>query len=214
LVAKRYLAHMGDTQSRNTLNMRRADVHVLRQLGVRYILTDGGPVAGTHRVLEITLPKSEGRLALDEIPNPNLGISPVHTMPLVSGKAALEWLGNSENDFEQIMIATEPVTGPLTPASDIRITVETGGIRVRATSAGRSVVVLPFQYSHCLEAIPADQSNTPRLTRADLLLTAVVFEAGTLDTMVKYRQTAFKGARCRLDDFADDTELLRDLRAK
>ena len=207
-VVKRYLARQGDPQYRSLLNIRHANIHVLRLLGVRYVLTDGPPVAGTRRILEIPIPQFPESLAIDEVTDPNLGVSPVQTVRFVSGKAALEWLGETENDIGRIAITNETVTEPLMQASNIQLTVERGGIRVRASSAGRSLVVIPFQFSHCLHAIPFERGRAPpNLIRADLLLTGVIFERA-LDTIIRYRQTAFQRTRCRLDDLADDTALL------
>ena len=56
-LAERYLVHSSDLQVRTLLNMRRPDVHVLRLLGVRFVLTDSHlPTPGTRRVSVMPLP--------------------------------------------------------------------------------------------------------------------------------------------------------------
>lgn len=200
-VAKQYLAYPDDPQYRSILNMRRPDIHVMQLLGVRYVISDAlAPAKGMLR--RLTMPAGSGILAVDEVNTPNLGVSPVETSSLNMNRAALEWLGNPTNDFQRKALLAGANPGQLVKATDIDITVERGGLRVRASSQGRSLVVIPFQFSHCLRAT-RHNGSTPELRRVDLLLTGILFE-GALDTTIEYQQGAFRGANCRLSDLADD----------
>ena len=208
-VASRYLAPPDDPQFRTLLHMRRREIGVLRLLGVRYVITDGAqPAAGTRRVRVLPVPADNSALALDEIPDPNLGVSPTEILPLGPGGEALAWLDQPALDFSRQALLAGPATAPLVEASDIQIEIERGGIRVHAASAGHSVVVIPFQFSHCLRAIAQVGTAPPELRRADLLLTGILFEK-QLDATIEYRSPIFGGAYCWLDDRADDRDLLR-----
>ena len=197
------LINDGDIQVRNLLNMRRENIHVLQLLGVRYVITDRrAPAAGTRRVRELSLPSLNTLLAVDEIPNANLGVSPTEIISLPSNEQALAWVGDEESDFNHIVLLDESNPGPLVAASNININIERGGIHVRANSTGRSLVVIPFQFSHCLQAISRGNRQLPELRRADFILTGLLFNEN-LDVTIRYRQGPFEGRQCRLNDFTD-----------
>jgi len=212
-VVKRYLTFEGDVWERNVAPIRRADIGILRLLGVRYLITDNRtPAPGSQRLREMSLPGG-GTLAIDEIAMPNLGLSPTQTMPITSGRQAIDWLGNAQADFGRTALLTGPKVAELSPASDISIIVERDGIRVLANSLGHSLVVIPFQFSNCLQVVPRDNSRAPDLRRANLLLTGLLFE-GRLDATIKYRQAPFQGTFCRLKDLEDDMSLVESLGTK
>jgi hypothetical protein len=206
-LAERYLSYRSDLQVRTLLNMRRPDLHVLRLLGVRYLITDSQlPTAGTNRVSVMPLPEQGRILAVDEIPNPNLGVSPTTTIRLGSSNEALDWIGRTENDFQRTAILDEPDPGRLLPATNVDIRIERDGVTVRARSRGRSLLVIPFQFSHCLRVVSHAAEKPPELRRTNLVLTGLLFD-GDLDATIAYRQGPFENARCRLDDFVDDRRL-------
>ena len=108
-------------------------------------------------------------------------------------RSALDWLGNPASDYAREALLSGEDPGALVEATDIGITVEKGGIHVRARSPGKSLVVIPFQFSHCLRVTAKLGQGTPQLGRSqDLLLTGILFE-GDLDTFVAYRQGPFWG---------------------
>jgi hypothetical protein len=156
------------------------------------------------------LPGGKGSLTIEQIPRPNLGLTPTEVVAQESGSAALEWLGRAESDFEREAVLDGPDPGRLVPATNIAITIERDGIRVRANSAGRSLVVVPFEYSRCWAASPHNGTAAPELRRADFLLMGLLFE-GNLDTRLQYRLAPFRQQFCRLTDFNDHLSMLRDV---
>jgi hypothetical protein len=210
-LTKRYLACDGDHQFRAVLNLRCPNIQVLRLLGVSYLLTDGAQGAGdTERAAEMSLPGDKGALAIDRILQPNLGWSPTEIVTLQSGSAALEWLGRSDTNLERQAVSTNPDWGGLVPASNIAITIERDGLSVRAESIGRSLVIVPFEYSRCWAAIARNGTSLPELRRVDFLLMGLLFE-GKLDTTIQYKLTPFRQQHCRLRDFKDHISLLREV---
>jgi hypothetical protein len=207
-VAERYLARPGDTQMRTLLTLREPNVPVLRFLGVRYIITDDpNPTPGTRRVRGVELPDNGGTLAIDEVPQPNVGVSPTNIEAMSSGEATLEWIGNTGTDFTRTAVLSGDNPGSLMAANGIRIAVDEEGIEVHATSAGRSLVVIPFQFSHCLSADPHNATEMPDIRRADLFLTGLVFDR-ELDATLKYRLGPFQNRQCRMADLYDDKALI------
>lgn len=82
---------------------------------------------------------------------------------------------------------------------------EGAGLHVSADSGGRSLLVLPLQFSHCL-TLESDSQKPPRLIRANLAETGVIFE-GRLDARIELRTGPFLHPLCRFDDSADDRRL-------
>jgi len=74
--------------------------------------------------------------------------------------------------------------------------------RLRASSGGRSILILPIEFGRCLDAA----AGTPHLFRADLLLTAGLFER-QLDARISFHNGPFHNSRCRLDDLADSNRV-------
>ena len=75
---------------------------------------------------------------------------------------------------------------------------ERGAIRVRAKSAGSSILLLPLQFSRCL-SVQAPARG--RVLRANLVQTAILF-SGDLDARIGLGYSIFRTA-CRKDDLAD-----------
>jgi len=105
---------------------------------------------------------------------------------------------------EQVAVIYEqvPYVGvPLSPVTDFDLAYGPGTVSVHAESAGESVVLLPFQFSHCLRvrsvsAAPAD------LIRVDGAQAALHFVKQT-DVVISNRFRLFGDATCRKRDFAD-----------
>ena len=209
-VVSEFLARKMDGQELNILNLRRADPGILRLLGVRYLLTDTpSPAAGMQRVVSLPIPDHPFPLAVDEIPGPDIGVSPATAVAL-KGNQALLRIGETGFDFDATAIVQEEINQPLTRAEDVKITVERGGIRVQASSIGDSLVVIPFQFSHCLRVSSNRDGAAPRLIKADFLLTGIVFH-GDLDVAIGYRQGPFVGVWCGIADLREDREALQGL---
>jgi hypothetical protein len=207
-IAQRYLAYEGDTHMRYLLNMRLPSIHVLRLLGVRFIVTDSAqPTAGARRRIEMPVPDGNAILAVDEIADPNLGVSPTSTFVLKSAEQALDWIGSADSDFAETAVLEGSDPGLLVRAEDVTILVERDGLRVRAKSRGRSLLVIPFSFSHCLRASANSGGAATALRRADLALTGVLFDR-ELDVTIQYRQGPFQQTGCRLEDLADDRRLI------
>jgi hypothetical protein len=208
VVVARFLANNTDLQVRTLLNMRKRDVQVLRLLGVRYLVTDSeAPTPGTRRVAVMSVDDTGRILAVDEIPNPNLGVSPTMTAQVTSPEEALAWVAKPENDFTRIALIDEPNPGPLSPARDVDIRPDQHGLSVRAHSEGHSLLVIPFQFSHCVRVHSRLPGAPPELRRTNLLLSGLLFERA-VDVTIGYRQGPFDNAGCRLKDLADDQRLL------
>jgi hypothetical protein len=205
LVASRLLARPADRQMRNVLLTTRPNIPVLQALGVRFLIADA-PVPGTR--LWKTLEWDNGRhaVSLVELPDPNLGdYSPTQIVPAGDAADALATMARGI-DFRRQVILFEPLDSPLVAAREANLTYAVGGFRVRATAAGRALLLLPIEYSHCLTLVPRGPGPIPRLLRANLLQTALLF-TGTLDADISLAVGPFGHAACRSQDVRDTQTL-------
>jgi hypothetical protein len=212
-----FFTEPGDVQIRNWVAMRRIDPRLLAAVGVRFVVTDAEvdglrpremlPVSIAESRLERAgLPARLGRfvLYLYELPDVNVGqYSPTETRLLATAADTVDALADSRTDLSRTLLASESMPGPLSPATLHEFVIERGAFRVRAASDGRSVLVLPLEFSRCLHlASRGEPAPSVRLFRADLLLTGVLFER-TLDATLVYRTGPLVDSRCRLRDRAD-----------
>jgi hypothetical protein len=175
----------------------------LEMMGVRYIAIQSphdtifGPASA---VLPRRGATASGDWHIHEI-KPNLGdFSPTEVVTSISGAETMLRIGAPAFDFRKNVVLMQPV-GTLVPARDMKLSVKRGGWHVSGRSDGTSLVVLPQQYSHCLQAGDPDV----RIVRANLMLAGVVF-SGKLDTDITLQYGVFSPG-CALEDHAEISRL-------
>lgn len=226
---RRFFTRPGDVQTRNRVEMRHIDPRLLAAIGVRFVITDvaddGGSQLQLRSKIAIGVPETRREafgapqmfrghsfsLHLYEIPGTNVGqYSP--TLPLRADSAAdiLAALASPDLDPARTVVTSELLPGDLVPAQLEEFSIGRGNIRVRAKSLGRSLLLLPIEFSHCLSltnaATGANAAPSARLLRADLVLTGLLFEQG-LDVNVAYFTGPFRNPTCRLRDRAESLQL-------
>lgn len=206
LLASRLLTREGDVEVRNVLLLTRPDLKLLRMLGVRFIITDIA-LDGASQRMEQTVPNGP-TLRLYELSEANLAtFSPTVVRRFDDATEILQAMQGGP-DFTREAFLSDPVEGPLKVAQASRMTVGIEGIRLRASSNGVSMIIVPVQFSRCLEAT----FSTPRparfsMHRANLAVTAVVF-SGQLDVTLQLKNGPFRHSLCRYRD-AQDMHALR-----
>ena len=91
------------------------------------------------------------------------------------------------------------------PARSSHLTFDGVSLRLEADSPGRSVLLLPLEFSRCLKATSI-RAGEPILFRANLLETGILF-SGRLDVTISIRTGVFLDPGCRLQDYRDVTAL-------
>jgi hypothetical protein len=145
-----------------------------------------------------------------ELPRPNVGdYSPTEIMTATSGAEAMAILARPDFDFTKQVVLSGPLGVPLVPASDVRLSIIRGGLRVSGRSAGTSLVVLPQQFSRCLRA----RDGRVRFVRANLMMTGMMF-SGDIETEI-LSDYGILSPGCRRADLGDmkQLDLKIDLRA-
>jgi len=93
-------------------------------------------------------------------------------------------------------VVTDSVPTTNARARNASITMERGGIRIRAESDGPAHIVLPVQFSNCLVVI---NGAAVRLRRANLFQTLMSFD-GSVDAKIEFHFGLFADNKCRLHD--------------
>ena len=206
-IESRLLARDGDKQMRNLMTFTRPDSNVLRLLGVRYVLTDDDELnIGPERVV-LPWKSRNRRLRVLELENPNLGqYSPVEVVAIDDWSGVIERLKAGLDPERTVMVDQVLPSDGLSPATDVQVLMEKGYLHIHAKSAGRSLLVLPFEYSHCLNLQLEPGSSGARLFRADLINTGIEFQ-GTIDLRMILRIGPLGHSACRSVDVEDMHQL-------
>ncbi len=220
-----FLTNPDDSQFRNIIGMRRIDPRILKTIGVRFVITDL-PISGATLRAQIpipVLPKARELLGfsyrgdlnrfdlyLYELDGVNLGqFSPTETKLAPDANQALGYLADGKIALDHTGVVGEQLPGPLTEAKLEQFTIGRDRYHVRASSAGRSILLLPIEFSRCLKISDA-AGRAPRLVRADLMLTGILFEK-QIDAQISFHTGPFHSPGCRLDDLADSNRMgMRD----
>lgn len=134
----------------------------------------------------------------------NLGdYSPTEVVLAANAHEALAVMSQPGFDFTHTTVIDESLPSGLVPASSGRLVVEPGKLRLSAKSRGMSVLVLPLEYSHCLDIeVVGGKSSQVRLLRTNLLQAGVLF-SGQLEATLRYFTGPFHNAGCRIEDARD-----------
>ena len=153
-------------------------------------------------------------LYLYELADPNVGnYSPTEQAVYSSAKEALDIIGNPTFDFRKSMLVRKRIPGTLVPAKTSKVKIIGGRLDVEAESDGKSLIVLPFEYSHCLrvENKPGWTAKAPELVRVNLDQIGLLFERG-IKANIKFLFDPFN-SECRRRDRQDWTDMkIKELR--
>jgi hypothetical protein len=202
----RLLARPEDHQMRSVIVLTRPDLPYLRSLGVRFIITDF-PVTEPGATLVETLPVADSEaLRLYELSRPNLATySPTKVSVAADAAALLARLEAPGFDYTEEAIAFEALPPGLEHAARSRLRFEKDRCVIEAESHGRSLLLLPLQFSHCLElevrssSVPAE---APRLVRLNLMQAGLLC-SGAVEVALRFRSGPFDNPYGRLQDYRD-----------
>ncbi len=202
LLLTEFLARPEDQQVRSVLVLTRPDVGMLKLWGARFLITDIDKGIG-KTVLEMKIP-GQKNLRLVELEDANLGnYSPTVVQYVEDFREGLALMHSSGFDARRTVVTDSRSKGSYVEAQDVQLSYEPDGFALRAVSAGRSMLVLPIQYSRCWTISTPDQAN---LFRANLMQLGVSF-SGMLDARLVFRYGPVLAGDCRGADLRDALRL-------
>lgn len=204
-------------------------IELFRALGVAYVTLDR-PVEHPNLVPVPGWPKSEKFLAksvildwaafiwphtershLYRMRSPNLGqYSPTQAIKVRDWAAFTGMLASKPIDWERSFVVHGPAgtsawaDGPLVKADDIGpMVIVKNGVAVKAATVGRSLILLPRQFSNCYrwQGAPASSAKV-RIVRVNLYQMGIVFE-GRIEGALKYHYKWGGDLSCAARDIAE-----------
>jgi hypothetical protein len=224
LMLSELLARPSDRQLRSFANITVPNEVILKLWGVHFVITDYAlpfgverisiPVEGmTEWMTEWYLQYSPTHyrdvsfgspVRLFELAGTNLGnYSPTRLIEVSTAKEVVDHMRAPTFDGARTVIVTEKLSGDFVPAREATMNVERGGLSLRASSAGESLLVLPVQYSHCWQLRNAPNAA---LFRANFMQLGIRF-SGKLNAQLRHVFGPFWHSLCRVEDADDMTRL-------
>lgn len=198
---------LGDRSLSNRVDfdiITRIDPRVMALLGVRYVLADHD-LPAPFRVMEtfdFGIGRSLRLYALDDFNHGHW--SPVRVETITNYREALKRLDDPAFNPRTSAIVPTPWFDPsdLVPAMTASIERVSDGLRIRGSSAGKSLLVLPIEFSRCLRIAPVSAAPPTALGRADFMLTGAVFNHHA-DFVLTFKVGIFENSGCRLADMLE-----------
>lgn len=199
---KKFLACSQDIQIRNVMCLRKVDPKILGLLGVKYFITD--MAIKTTSKLEVQTDNLNAFLY--KVDNVNIGqYSPTNPIIINNSDEIIEFIRHDSFDPKKQVIVQREISTKLLPIQQSSMRIQRDGyIHIQANSNGRSLIVLPIEYSNCLELFTDD--HDVEILRTDLLLTGIIFNK-QLDARIRYFTGPMHNSTCRLLDVKDAHEL-------
>jgi hypothetical protein len=141
---------------------------------------------------------------LVELKNPNLGdYSPTKSYVVESLEETFKTMDRSDFSLIDDVVVYKPLAKNLVKASSSKLTLKGGDLRIQANSPGKSMLILPLEFSNCL-AFKSNDSKSGFIDafRVDGILTGLLFD-GYLDVTAELRYGIFTNSGCRLKDLSD-----------
>jgi hypothetical protein len=188
---------------RNVTVLTYPNAPVLKLLGVRYVLMPHPDASlGTMRATE---DRAGTAWALIELSKPNLATySPTLVETRRDLASTLDFVVADGVDLSKQAVAREEIGGPLVPVRYSALSMVDKDLHVVAESDGRSLVIVPLEFSRCVELqeAHAGEAKGPLLFRIDGLLTGIVFERH-LDVVLSFRIGPLHNPLCRWEDYRE-----------
>jgi hypothetical protein len=200
---KRALQRPPIAHPRNIAILTYPNARVLKLLGVRYVLMPQ-PDASLGE-LRATEDRAGVRWGLIELPEPNLATySPTSIETRRDLTSALDFVVDDSVDLAERAVTSSPVVGELVPVQSSASAMANEDLHIVAKSAGRSLVIVPVEFSHCMELheLHLGTGTGAALLRVDGVLTGIVFEHD-LDAVLSFRIGPLYNPLCRWQDYQD-----------
>jgi hypothetical protein len=189
-----FFGHDGDPFIKVFFPLTSYDPKIARLMGVRYVVTSVELFDG---VLLHEQKTEDADLRIYRIDDVNLGqFSPTQPVRVATAAEAIAAMKATSFDPQRDVVVESELPADLVPASSVSVMVEAGPrLHVRATSHGHSLLVLPFEFSHCLR-VHAFAGTSAYLMPVNLQQTGLIFD-GQTDVNIEYRYGLFGEVQCR-----------------
>ena len=206
-LSQRFLSNPSLNVYRNWSNFSKINLDILKLLGVRFIISTTFPIEHTKLRTKLVIRnnnESFSPLYLYEIPHTNIaGISAQHLVTVDTIQQAEDSMAARHFNLQDAVIFSNHRidTMRLVPAVNSKLTIEKGGYHLQAESKGKTLLILPIEYSHCLN-VNTFSGSVPQIMRVDIALVGVMFDR-KVDMLVDNKASLFTNPRCKLQDYSE-----------
>jgi hypothetical protein len=181
---------------------------VLGALGIRFVVADGTLADPSIELVMTETGKAGARVNLYEIKGADLGqFSPTQVAWVSDYRAAVKALREGTDLAHRVVLLGAPERPlELVAATRAMLLALGDGYRVTASAPGTALLVLPVQFSHCWQVERADPADPPRILRANVVQTGILFK-DSLDVRLRFDFEPWR-ASCRLQDAQDLTRFV------
>jgi hypothetical protein len=196
---KTFFTEQGDVPSRNIVFMRKINVPMLKLLGVRFVLTDEVLGSPEDARLSSTISGLDNRnFHLFELFGANTrGYSPTELIVEPKWDKAVEALTKHASALDAIAVSDRAIPGPFERVDHSSIVVTGSTLHVTASSPGRALLVLPFEFSNCI--VIRNKGPAVQPFRADAILFGFAFDR-SLDVEMELRVDLGLQSLCGIRD--------------
>jgi hypothetical protein len=171
---------------------------IARLIGVRMVITDADALPGGKLIYETTA--GAAALRIFRVAKTNLGqYSPIHALQVTTAAEAIDAMVANSFNPENDVIVESSIPHDLVAGKLLSLTTDYGPtLSVSAMSLGWSLLVLPFEYSHCLR-LQIINGATAAILPVNLQQTGLLFEH-TIHAEISYDFGPLTNVECRGDD--------------
>lgn len=178
--------------------LRSYNERIAKLIGVRIVVTDAPNIEGGTLLYETRAGIAD--LRVYRVSGVNLGqFSPTQSTNVSRAAEVIEALSSPSFNPEREVLVEEQLPLDLVPGRLVSVTTEYGPkLVVKAESAGTSILVLPFEYSYCLQ-LNVPKSQSARLLPVNLQQVGLLFNAN-VRAEISYRFGPLDDPHCRQRD--------------
>ena len=205
VINSRLLSSPTQKHVRQLTTVTRFEPRILAMLGVRFIITSRPLPGRTPKNTLVVVPEHPDAwsLFLYELSDAKTaGYWSIRPMVAETTRQALLWIADPTSAADSVVY--QPPPKPLVTGTASQLRVFKDHLVVEAESPGTSLLVLPLEFSHCIE-LKASNSGPVDLVRANINQAAILFSEH-LRTQLRYRYSPWH-YDCRLRDIADANRL-------
>jgi len=175
---------------------------LLSALGVRFVISDGRLSEPSLQLVMSESGKAGAVINLYEIPGANRGqFSPTRVTWAPNFPTAVAALRQHDLENRVVLLGNPERQPALVAAAHSRLVAVRDGYELTASAPGWAMLVLPVQFSHCWEIENSTSVEPPRLLRANIVQTGVLFK-DSVDIRLRFDFQLWRTS-CRFQDARD-----------
>ncbi|MFM8249319.1 MAG: hypothetical protein ACKOAE_08730, partial [Acidimicrobiaceae bacterium] len=204
---EKFLLDEDSPQLRNRFVLGLQNFDIYRMVGVRYLVVPKSSFDSRSQTLvdeDFLISELGDENVLVDLGAPNLGTySPISVGSADSLTTTFELIDNGSFDATKRIVIEGSAPTDLVAANLTKFQILDGDVFVSAKSPGRSMILLPIEFSNCLSIDSKGEGIAEaKIVRANGFLTALTFEK-EFAAIIKLRTGLFDNPSCRNQDLKE-----------